>query len=234
MANQSKPYNFHLATEPSELCLQARAQFLEAILRFKPQVVADLWDKAFAKFKLAVIRRFAKEISDGIEDIGAYFDEQQKKYLEDLQDQNSHHFHLLHRKLEEATGAGPYAAFELQAERPALKEKINEVIQHCLAAFQNGIVVKLIQRKLTAEFGVDLITQEFRFYADIAGRDEDEGLAAVIQTWSEPWNLIAEWCRDHAAAVLREWLSNPHLRQLLSCRLHCLVVKLCSDLCLSL
>src|SRR5213079_785564 len=100
MSNQSKPYSFHLADEPSELCLQARTQFLESVLRLKPQVVADLWDKAFPEFKLAVIRRFDKEILDGIEDIRGYLDEQQKKYLEDLQDQDSHYFHLLHRKLE--------------------------------------------------------------------------------------------------------------------------------------
>src|SRR6266849_4836436 len=130
MSNQSKPYGFHLANEPSELCLQARSQFLESVMRLKPQVVADLWNKAFQEFKLAVIRRFAKEILDGIEDIGAYFDEQQKQYLEGLQDQDSHNFHLLHRKLEEATGARPYSAFELLSERPELREKIDEVIQH--------------------------------------------------------------------------------------------------------
>ena len=193
------------------LCLQARVQFLESILRLKPHVVADLWDKAFPKFKLAVIRRFAKEILNGIEDFGGYFDTQQKKYLEDLQDQNSHYFHLLHRKLEETTGARPYGACELLSERPDLKEKINEVIQHFLAAFQNAFVVKLIQSKLTIEFGIDPITQEFRFYAAIAGRNEDEALAAVLQTWSETWNLNADWCRDHAVAVLREWLSHHEL-----------------------
>jgi hypothetical protein len=208
MTNNQKPYSFHLATEPSELCLQARTQFLEFVLRLKPQVVADLWDKAFPKFKLAVIRRFAKEILDGIEDIGAYFDEQQKKYLED---QDSHYIHLLQRKLEQATGARPYGAFELLSERPALKEKINEVIQQYLAAIQNAIVVKLIQSKLTTEFGEDPIEKEFRFYADIAGRDEDQTLAAVIQTWSQTWNLNADWCRDHAVAVLREWLSHRQL-----------------------
>ena len=208
MSNQSKPYSFHVANEPSELCLQARTQFLESVLRLKPLVVADLWDKAFSKFKLAVIRRFAKEILDGIEDIGAHFDQQQKKYLED---QDSHYIHLLQRKLEEATGARPYGAFELLSERPALQEKINEVIQQYLAAIQNAIVVKLIQSKLTTELGEDPIKKEFRFYADIAGRDEDHTLAAVIQTWSQTWNLNADWCRDHAVAVLREWLSHRQL-----------------------
>src|SRR3989442_15138770 len=104
MSNQSKAYSFHLANEPSELCVQARTQFLESVMRLKPQVVADLWDTAFPVFKLAVIRRFGKEILDGIEDIEGYFDERQKKYL---QDPDSHYFHLLHRKLEEATGARP-------------------------------------------------------------------------------------------------------------------------------
>jgi hypothetical protein len=208
MTNNQKPYSFHLATEPSELCLEARTQFLEFVLRLKPQVVADLWDKAFPKFKLSVIRRFAKEILDGVEDIGAHFDQQQKKYLED---QDSHYIHLLQRKLEQATGARPYGAFELLSERAALKEKINEVIQQYLAVIQNAIVVKLIQSKLTTEFGEDPIEKEFRFYADIAGRDEDHTLAAVIQTWSQTWNLNADWCRDHAVAVLREWLSHRQL-----------------------
>ncbi|HEY0763697.1 MAG TPA: hypothetical protein VGD61_15095 [Pyrinomonadaceae bacterium] len=211
MSNQSKPYSFHPVGEPSELCLQARAQFLESVLRLKPQVVADLWGKAFPEFKLAVIRRFAKEILNGIEDIGRYFEEQQNKFLEDLQDQDSNYFHLLHRKLEETTGARPYGAFELLSERPDLKEKINEVIQHFLIGFQNASVVKLIQSKLTIEFGGDPITQEFRFYAAIAERDEDKALAAAIQIWSETWNLNADWCRDHAVAVLREWLSHHQL-----------------------
>jgi hypothetical protein len=134
--------------------------------------------------------------------IAGYFDEQQKKYLQDLQNQDSPYFHLLHRKLEETTGARPYGAFELLSERPELKEKIDGVIQHYLTAFQKALVVKLIQSKLTTEFGVDPITQEFRFYADIVGRNEDEGLAAAIQTWSETWNLNADWCRDHAVAVM--------------------------------
>lgn len=211
MSNHSKPYGFHLADEPSELCLQARAQFLESVLRLKPQVVADLWGKAFPEFKLAVIRRFAKEIMDGIEDIQGYFAAQQKKYLEDLQDQDSHYFHLLHRKLEEATGARPYRAFELLSVRPDLKEKISEVSQHFLVAFQNAAMVKSIQSKVITEFGVDPIAQEFRFYAAIAERAEDEALATIIQKWSETWNLNAEWCRDHAVVVLREWLSHRQL-----------------------
>ena len=211
MSNQSKPYSFHLANEPSELCLQARRQFLESVLRLKPQAVADLWDNAFPKFKLAVIRRFSKEILDGIEDIGAYFDEQQKKYLEALQDQDSHYFHMFHRRLEEATGARPYEAFKLLSERPVLKETISEVFQHFLAAFQNGLVVKLIQSKLMKDFGADPIEMEFRFYADIAASDEDQALADMIRTWSESWNLNADWCRDHAVAVLREWLSHRQL-----------------------
>lgn len=211
MSNHSKPYGFHLADEPSELCLQARAQFLESVLRLKPQVVADLWAKAFPEFKLTVIRRFAKEIMDGIENIQVYFDEQQKKYLEDLQNQDSHYFHLLHRRLEEATGARPYGAFELLSVQPDLKETINEVIQHFLVAFQNATLVKLIQSKLITEFGVDPIAQEFRFYAAIAQQAEDKALATSIQTWSETWNLNAEWCRDHAVAVLREWLSHRQL-----------------------
>src|ERR1700682_5934146 len=189
MSNQSKPYSFHLADQPSELSLQARTQFLESVLRLKPQVVADLWDTAFPEFKRAVIRRFAKEILDGIEDIEAYFDEKRKKHLQDLQDRNSHHFHLLHRKLEEATGARPYSAFELLSERPELKEKVNEVIQHYLAAFENGLVVKLIQSKLTTDFGDNPIRLEFHFYAEIAHRAEDQTLATAIQEWSEKWNL---------------------------------------------
>ncbi|HXM35411.1 MAG TPA: hypothetical protein VN920_09510 [Pyrinomonadaceae bacterium] len=217
MSNQSKPYSFHLADQPSELSLQARTQFLESVLRLKPQVVADLWDTAFPEFKRAVIRRFAKEILDGIEDIEAYFDEKRKKHLQDLQDRNSHHFHLLHRKLEEATGARPYSAFELLSERPELKEKVNEVIQHYLAAFENGLVVKLIQSKLTTDFGDNPIRLEFHFYAEIAHRAEDQTLATAIQEWSEKWNLNADWCRDHAVAVLREWLSH---RQLDSVGLH--------------
>jgi hypothetical protein len=211
MSNQSKPYSFHLADEPSELCLQARTQFLESVLRLRPQVVADLWDTAFPEFKLAVIRRFAKEIVDGIEDIEAYFEEQGKKHLQDLQDRNSHHYHLLHRKLEAATGARPYSAFELLSERPELKEKINEVIQYYLGAFQNGLVVKLIQSKVTTEFGDDPIKLEFHFYTDIAQRAEDQALAIAVQKWSEKWNLNADWCREHAVAVLREWLSHRQL-----------------------
>jgi uncharacterized protein (DUF433 family) len=208
MSNQPKAYSFHLANEPSELSLQARTRFLESVLQLRPQVVADLWDKAFPEFKLAVVRRFAKEIWDGTEDIVAYLDERQKKYLKDP---DSHYYHLLHRKLEEATGARPYQAFELLSERPELKEKIDAVIQHYLLAFQNGLLVKLIQSKLTTEFGEDPIRTGFRFYADIARRDEDRPLAAVIQTWSETWNLNADWCRDHAVAVLREWLSHGQL-----------------------
>lgn len=109
-----------MANDPSELSRQARTEFLESVLRLKPQVVADLWDKAFPEFKLAVVRRFAKEIWDGTEDIYAYLNERQKKYLEDP---DSHYLHLLHRKLEAATGARPYEAFELLSERPGVKGK---------------------------------------------------------------------------------------------------------------
>jgi hypothetical protein len=177
MSNQSKPCGFHLATEPSELCIQARTQLLEFIVRLKPQVIADLWSAVFPKFKLAVVRRFGKEILDGIDDIDAYLNERQKKYLED---QDSHYFHLLHRKLEETTGARPYGAFELLTERPELQKKINEVIQHFVTAFQTGLLVKLIQSKLTTEVGDDPIRTEFRFYGAIAGSDEDQALAAAI------------------------------------------------------
>lgn len=208
MSKQSTAYSFHVAYEPSELCLQARTQFLEFIQRLKPHVIADLWTTAFPEFRLAVIRRFGKEIMDGIEDVKGYFEEKQKKYLED---RDSHYFHLLHRKLEEATGAQPYGAFELLSERPQLKEKIDEVIQQYAVAFHNGLVVKLIQSKLTTEVGEDPIRWAFHSYGEIAGRDEDQSLAAVIQRWSEKWDLNAEWCRDHAVAVLREWLSHPQL-----------------------
>lgn len=45
----------------------------------------------------------------------------------------------------------------------------------------------------------------------IAGGTEDQVLAAAIQKWSEKWNMNADWCREHAVAVLREWLSHPQL-----------------------
>lgn len=167
MPKKSKVYSLHLANEPSELCLHARTQFLEVIVRLKPQVVADLWETVFPAFKVAVIRRFANEIFDGIEDISGYFDEQQKKHL---QDPDSTYFHLLQRRLEQATGAPPYGAFEALSEQPELKEKINEVIRDYVAAFQDGLAVKLIQNKLTAELGVDPVRREFRFYADYRGR----------------------------------------------------------------
>jgi hypothetical protein len=205
---KSKVYSHHLANEPSELCLHTRTQFLEVIVRLKPQVVADLWETAFPAFKLAVIRRFAKEIFNGIEDVSGYFDEQQKKHLHDP---DSTYFHLLQRRLEQATGAPPYGAFAVLSEKPELKDKVNEVIRDYVAAFQEGLAVKLIQSKLTTEFGVDPIRWKFRFYADIAGRNDEQGLAAAIQKWSEKWNLNADWCRDHAVAVLREWLSHPQL-----------------------
>lgn len=33
-----------------------------------------------------------------------------------------------------------------------------------------------------------------------------------VQEWSERWNLNAEWCCDHAVAVLRNWLSSDEIR----------------------
>lgn len=177
VSKKSKVYSLHLANELSELCLHARTQFLEVILRLKPQVVADLWATAFPAFKLAVIRRFAKEIFDGIEDISSYFDEQHKKHL---QDRDSTYFHLLQRRLEQATGALPNGAFEVLSKQPGLKDKINEVIRNYVAAFQDGLAVKLIQNKLTTELGVDPIRREFRFYADIAGGTEDQVMAAAL------------------------------------------------------
>lgn len=71
--------------------------------------------------------------------------------------------------------------------------------------------MKLIQSKLTTESGVDPIRTEFLFYTAISGRDEYQALATVIRTWSETSNLDANWCRDHAVAVLREWLSHDQL-----------------------
>jgi hypothetical protein len=71
--------------------------------------------------------------------------------------------------------------------------------------------VNLIQRKLPSEVGEDALTARFRFYADVAERDEDKELADVIRTWSERWSVDADWCRDFAVAVLRGWLSHPQL-----------------------
>src|SRR4051794_28618008 len=102
MSKESKAYAVHLPNEPSELCFQARAQFLEYIARLKPQVIADLWNSVFPEFRMAVIRRFAKEVFEGIDDLDAHVKEKQKKYFEDP---DSNYVHLLHRRLEQATGA---------------------------------------------------------------------------------------------------------------------------------
>lgn len=208
MPNQENAYSFHVSDEPSELCLQARTQFLVLVSRFKPQVISDLWENGFAEFKRAVVRHFANELTEGIEDIKGYFDDQQKRYLEDP---NSSYVHLLHRKLEEVTGARPYCSFDVLAERPDLRQKVDQVIKQFLIAIQDALLVKLIQSKLTTEFGEDAVTARFRFYANLAERDEDKNLADVIRTWSQAWNLDAEWCREFAVIVLREWLSHPQL-----------------------
>ena len=209
MSKQSKAYAVHLANEPSELCFQARAQFLEYIARLKPQVIADLWDSVFPEFRWAVIRRFPKEVFEGISDLDAYFKEKQKKYFEDP---DSNYVHLLHRRLEQATGAPPYRAMAQLRNQPELQVKVNEVVQRYCAAVHNALVAELIQSKLITEPGVDAIKTSFRSYAQIAERKEDQLLVNSIHKWSETWNLNAAWCRDHAVAVLREWLSHRQLR----------------------
>src|SRR5437016_1214285 len=105
MSNQSKALVFHVANEPSESCFQARVEFLNCVALHRPQVVSDLWEKALPEFKLAIVRHFRDEISEDVADIKEYFSAQQKKYLEDP---NSHYVHLLHRRLEAATGAPPH------------------------------------------------------------------------------------------------------------------------------
>ncbi len=208
MSKQSKAYAVHLADERSELCFQARAQFLEDIARLKPQVIAGLWDRVFPEFRWAVIRRFRKEVFDGIDDIKAYFEEKQKKYFEDP---DSNYVHLLNRRLEQVTGAPPYRAMEQLSKQPELQVKVNEVILRYGLAVHNALIAQLIQSKLLSEWGVDPIKSAFRSYAQIVERKEDDVLVTRFQEWSEASNLSAEWCRDHAVAVLREWLSHRQL-----------------------
>jgi hypothetical protein len=145
MPNQANAYNFHLPSEPSELCLQARRQFLELVSRTKPEVISDLWVQGFPEFKRAVVRHFAKELTEGIEDINGYFADQQKQYLDDP---NSNYVYLLHRKLEEATGARPYSSFEVLAERPDLKPKVDQVLQQFLVAIQNVGCTHFVRQKV--------------------------------------------------------------------------------------
>jgi hypothetical protein len=153
-----------------ESCLQARAAFLDSVLDLRPHVVSDLWARALDEFKLVILRRFRREISEGLD-----------CSLED---------HL----------------------KSAL-EKIRRAPQ-----IYPDVLVDLVQQNLTPSWTApvtpeNLVQEVFRSWATLRGK-ENKTLRKKVREWSRRWNLDANWCRDHALTVLREWLLDESLKWL--------------------
>lgn len=58
-----------------------------------------------------------------------------------------------------------------------------------------------------------LVRASFRLWSQVTSK-ETEGVRKAILKWSERWNLNQAWCRDHALAVLQEWLFHDALKWL--------------------
>jgi hypothetical protein len=77
--------------------------------------------------------------------------------------------------------------------------------------------VDLIQQKLAQDESLpglqgDLVRQAFFDYVTVTGSPKNKSLITLIDDWSRRWNLDEDWCRDHALAVLREWLFDRELK----------------------
>jgi hypothetical protein len=58
----------------------------------------------------------------------------------------------------------------------------------------------------------DQLKEAFADWNSLMNSDEMVGLKTKIHEWSVRWNLDADWCRDHALAVLCEWAVDETLR----------------------
>jgi hypothetical protein len=95
------------------------------------------------------------------------------------------------------------------------KEKEKEFIE--APQLCGDYLVDLIQRKLslrhtTLVTGDNPLRHAFFSFDSITKVDGYEILVEQLHEWSKRWNLNAEWCRDHALAVLRAWLSHNEIR----------------------
>jgi hypothetical protein len=95
------------------------------------------------------------------------------------------------------------------------KEKEKEFIE--APQLCGDYLVDLIQRKLslrhtTLAIGDNPLRHAFFSFYRITQAEDCKHLVDEIQEWSQRWNLRAEWCRDHALAVLRAWLGHNEIR----------------------
>jgi len=77
-------------------------------------------------------------------------------------------------------------------------------------------LVDLIQQRLAPRWTTLAsypMRDTFRFWSCLKDKQADSLCEKILQ-WSKRWNLDADWCRDHALAVLRGWLLNDTLKWL--------------------
>jgi hypothetical protein len=79
----------------------------------------------------------------------------------------------------------------------------------------NFIVARIQQRLSPGGLGSspERVRTTFRFWRFLNVK-ETRDLRTAIHNWSKKWNLNADWCRDHALAVLREWLFHDFFKWL--------------------
>jgi hypothetical protein len=205
MQQPPKPYALEMPGALGESCLQARVLFLESVVRIRPHVVTDLWDTALPDFKWAVLRHFREQIFEGISDLEEYIAE---KCKESFEAQDSFENARLLRKLETVA-----LQWQSGGATDDLAESHKRVIEEHVKAFHDRLLLDLLQSKLEpAIMEPHPIRMEFFGWHSIVEKLEYETLSARLRQWSARWNLDANWCRDHALAVLREWLLDRNLK----------------------
>jgi len=58
---------------------------------------------------------------------------------------------------------------------------------------------------------IDVVRDEFPSWAALQACSNTAELCNKLTEWSCRWDLEADWCRDHALAVLRYWLQDDDL-----------------------
>lgn len=92
------------------------------------------------------------------------------------------------------------------------EEQFREMPDRC-----GDYLVPLLQRRLSRRYTAlgtvpDLVKHEFFSTRALIQAPDCQLLLTRIHEWSLTWNLDADWCRDHALAVLLAWLFNSELR----------------------
>lgn len=191
-------------TELRDSVALGRARFLRSILEFRRHVTLDLYSSSFAEFVFAVTDHFKDQLVNDASDA------QSDAFLD-----------LLKQTIDgiEAKNEPPWlAALDNETRAFIAQHRSEVVVAHLRGNLRNWDLVDLAKLPLMRaigslmHIGEGAIALAFRDWRTINHAGCSEGLTNALRGWSLRWNLDAEWCRDHALRVLRQWLLDDPLR----------------------